>query len=125
MLKSIIPAGKNASALLKDPTGKTYTIILVSLLFVMNCLHSGEVMCTIHSKVVEDHQKELHPGAVLVLRQVSVKSKLIVSHAAGNALLSHASSDIGSPLKSYFLLFITRFILTGFCVQPKSQKALF
>ena len=27
-------------------------------------------MCTIHSKVVEDHQKELQPGAVLVLRQV-------------------------------------------------------
>ena len=30
----------------------------------------GEVLCALHHKVVEDHQKELTPGAVLVLRQV-------------------------------------------------------
>jgi len=30
----------------------------------------GEVLCTIHTKVLDDHQKELQPGAVLILRQV-------------------------------------------------------
>ena len=46
------------------------------------CLHAGEVMCTIHSKVVEDHQKELQPGAVLVLRQVGETISLIVRGVA-------------------------------------------
>jgi hypothetical protein len=33
---------------------------------------SGEIMCTIHSQVIEENQKELQPGAVLVLRQVAL-----------------------------------------------------
>ena len=48
------------------------------------CLHAGEVMCTIHSKVVEDHQKELQPGAVLVLRQVGETISLIVRGVASS-----------------------------------------
>ncbi len=32
--------------------------------------HSGEVLCTLHAKVLEEYQRELQPGAVLVLRQV-------------------------------------------------------
>ena len=57
-------------------------------------------MCTIHSKVVEDHQKELHPGAVLVLRQVRV-----------NQFISHASL-IPDPIASFSML-LTPFDTTG------------
>ena len=32
--------------------------------------HAGEILCTIHRKVLEEHQRELQPGSVLVLRQV-------------------------------------------------------
>lgn len=61
-------AGRNASALLKDPTG---------MAGVQSSRAScedfpREVMCTIHSKVVVDHEKELQRGAVLVVRQVGV-----------------------------------------------------
>ena len=36
-------------------------------------------MCTIHSRVVEDYQKDLHPGAVLVLRQVSAIATCVIA----------------------------------------------
>ena len=45
---------------------------------------SGEAMCCIHSKVVEDYQKDLHPGAVLILRQVS---SLSVVHVHGHVYM--------------------------------------
>ncbi|XP_064401292.1 homologous recombination OB-fold protein-like [Halichondria panicea] len=54
LLKSIAPVGRNASAVLKDL--------------------SGEILCTIHSRVFEEHQKELQPGAAIILRQVSLFS---------------------------------------------------
>ncbi|KAL5496327.1 hypothetical protein EMCRGX_G012586 [Ephydatia muelleri] len=56
MLKCLSPTSSkgNASAVLADPT--------------------GEVVCALHHKVVEEHQRELTPGAVMVLRQVSVFS---------------------------------------------------
>ena len=46
---------------------------------------AGEVMCTIHSKVVEDYQKELHPGAVLVLRQVKKMQSVYCNVQGGGA----------------------------------------
>ena len=52
-------------------------------------------MCTIHSKVVEDHQKELHPGAVLVLRQVSIKSNL--SYVFSNSIVTVESLYKDTP----------------------------
>ena len=64
-------------------------------LFFLTCVYSGEVMCTIHSKVVEDHQKELHPGAVLVLRQVSIKSNL--SCVFSNSIVTVESLYKGTP----------------------------
>ena len=33
-------------------------------------LAAGEIMCTLHARVVEEYQRELQPGAVLILRQV-------------------------------------------------------
>ena len=32
----------------------------------------GEIMCSVHSQVLEENQRTLQPGAVLVLRQVSI-----------------------------------------------------
>ncbi len=32
--------------------------------------YTGEILCTIHSRVFEEHQKELQPGAAIILRQV-------------------------------------------------------
>ena len=72
-------------------------------------------MCTIHSKVVEDHQRELHPGAVLVLRQVSIATSVVYKIISflnniktGNALplqscTMHQLADIGNLLEPEIL----------------------
>lgn len=39
---------------------------------------AGEIMCTIHSQVLEEYRRELQPGAVLVLRQVLCMRSLYV-----------------------------------------------
>lgn len=41
---------------------------------------AGEIMCTIHSQVLEEYHRELQPGAVLVLRQVLCIRSLYVLH---------------------------------------------
>jgi hypothetical protein len=60
LLKSIVPGSRNTSAVLKDPT--------------------GEILCTIHRSVMEEHGQELQPGAVLILRQVTVFSPAARKH---------------------------------------------
>ena len=35
-------------------------------------LQLGEILCTLHRKVMEEHQSELQPGAALVFRQVQL-----------------------------------------------------
>ena len=40
----------------------------------------GEILCTIHSKVFEDHQKELQPGAAIILRQVTCSTLYVRTH---------------------------------------------
>ena len=32
--------------------------------------YTGEILCTIHQSVMEEHKQELQPGAVIILRQV-------------------------------------------------------
>lgn len=60
LIKSIVPSGGNATAVLKDPT--------------------GEILGTFHSQALEDHPSELQPGAALVLRQVSMFSPSVRKH---------------------------------------------
>ena len=36
----------------------------------MPTLYTGEILCTIHQSVMEEHKQELQPGAVIILRQV-------------------------------------------------------
>ena len=57
---------------LKIPLVSHAPAVCVANYFKIHNDMSGEAMCCIHSKVVEDYQKDLHPGAVLILRQVSL-----------------------------------------------------
>lgn len=67
MLKSIVPSARSASAVLKDPTGKT-VLYHETYYTYYNCL--DEMLATIHIKVVNKYQDRLVPGSVLVLQQV-------------------------------------------------------
>ena len=83
LLKSIVPACRNTSAVLKDPTGVCVwagvcvcvcvckcVCVCVVLSAIYVCICAGEILCTIHQSVMEDHRQELQPGAVIILRQV-------------------------------------------------------
>ena len=75
----------------------------------------GEVLCTIHTKVLDDHQKELQPGAVLVLRQVHNLYYVVMPVWHPCSKINVASFPSSSALKCEQLSYCILFYSTKLC----------